>query len=129
MNKLIKSYIISMIAISLSAYFMDSITIDSFKTLIVVVLVISILHFLAFKVLILASGCFILMTMGIGLFIIDASIFYITSNIVYGFYVASFWSAFKLSLIVILFNSILHAMTKEEKKSINKTNTDIYIKK
>lgn len=120
MMKLLKSYIVNLIAILISDYFMDSVSIDNINTALVLVLFMSLLHFIAFRIMIIYSACFILLTFGIGIFIIDASLFLIASKYISGLHIDGFWSAIKLSIITILLNSILYSFIKNKNKEVNK---------
>lgn len=118
MEKLLKSYIVNLFTILISAYFMDSVSIDNVNTALLLVLFMSLLHFIAFKIMIIYSAIFILVTFGIGIFIIDATLFFILSKYLSGLHIDSFWSAIKLSIITILLNSFFYTFIK--KKEVNK---------
>jgi putative membrane protein len=84
------------------AAIMPGITIENFWIAIVVSII---LGFVQFGASILAmllfpfTAFFLLLTLGVGLVFINAGCIMITSNIVGGFHVASFWSAFWFGLV------------------------------
>ena len=116
--KLIKSYCISMLSISLAALILTTVDITTISAILLVPLAVMIIHFvvsLIGSVLVLpvlAAGCFTLITFGFGIFIIDGLIFLLAAKYVDGFFIASFWAAVWLSLINAIINTVLSPKSK-----------------
>lgn len=66
---------------------------DSFAALIVAVLLLSLCNVFLRPILMLFSLPFIILTMGLGIWIINALLFLLVGGLVRGFYVDSFWHA------------------------------------
>lgn len=77
---------------------------DTLSTLIVVVLLLSLFNAVLKPILVLFSLPFIVLTLGVGVLIINALLFLLVGEIVQGFGVDSFWSALGGALIVSLTN-------------------------
>jgi putative membrane protein len=75
-------------------------------TLFVVVLLLSFLNVILKPLLVLFTLPFILMTMGLGIVVINALLFLLVGKMVEGFHVASFWSALGGALMVSVTNFV-----------------------
>ncbi len=84
-----------------------SISCDDSFTLIIVVLVLSFLNTVLRPLLLLFSLPFIILTMGLGVLVVNALTFMLVGFLVPGFHVSSFWAALGGSLIVSLTNMFL----------------------
>lgn len=89
---------------------------DDAVALIAVVLLLSFFNAILKPVLVLFTLPFILLTMGLGVIVINALLFLFVGKLVDGFHVAGFWSAVGGALIVSLTNLLLSGFTRGERK-------------
>lgn len=80
---------------------------DTLSTLIVVVLLLSLFNAVLKPLLVLFSLPFIVMTLGLGILLINALLFMLVGRIVQGFVVDGFWDALGGALIVSLTNLVI----------------------
>ncbi|HXA80765.1 MAG TPA: phage holin family protein [Opitutaceae bacterium] len=100
------------LGVALSAHIVRGISYDDFTTLVVVVLLLSFLNLFLKPVLVLFALPFILLTMGLGLVVINALLFLFVGWLVKGFHVADFWSALGGACIVSVTNFVLSRMLR-----------------
>ncbi|HTB64500.1 MAG TPA: phage holin family protein [Opitutales bacterium] len=84
----------------------DSIGPYGLGTLALVVLVLTVLNVVIRPILILFALPFVVLTLGFGLLLINAFLFWLATKLVPGFYVVGFWSAFWGSLVVTVMSLI-----------------------
>jgi putative membrane protein len=104
---LLLRWLILALGVLLSAKLVPGISYDSGSTLVVVVLLLSLFNVLLKPLLLLFTLPFIVLTMGLGIWLINALLFYFVGRLVEGFYVAGFGSALFGALIVSVTNLIL----------------------
>lgn len=101
-KQLIKSWLLLAVGVTIAAHTASGIHYDSSTALIVAVLLLSICNLVLKPVLMLFSLPFIILTFGIGIWLINALLFLFVGWLVEGFYVDSFvsalWGAFVVSL-------------------------------
>jgi putative membrane protein len=101
------------LGVTIAAKVVPGIACDDGTTLVIVVLVLSFFNAVLRPLLVLFTLPFILVTMGLGIVLINAFLFLMVGKLVDGFYVASFWSALGGALIVgvtsLILNKILVA--------------------
>ncbi len=90
------------LGVVLSAEIVPGIDYDTNRTLIAVVVLLSLLNTLIKPLLVLFTLPFIMMTMGFGVVLINALLFLFVGRIINGFHVASFWAALGGAIIVSL---------------------------
>jgi putative membrane protein len=95
------------LGVALAAHIVRGISYDDFTTLVMVVLVMSFLNAILKPLLVLFTLPFILLTMGLGLIIINALLFRFAGWLVTGFHVANFWSALGGAIIVGVTNFVM----------------------
>ncbi len=83
---------------------------DTLSTLFVVVLLLSLFNAVLKPLLVLFSLPFIVLTLGLGILLINAVLFMLVGRLVTGFSVESFWSALGGSLIVSLTNIVISSL-------------------
>lgn len=98
------------LGVALSAEIVPGISYSSGTTLLVVVLLLSFFNAVLKPLLMLFTLPFIVFTMGIGIWLINAVLFYITGRLVQGFHVAGFGSALLGALIVSVTNLVLNRL-------------------
>jgi putative membrane protein len=114
---LLKQWIIIALGVSLASILIDGIQFESATSLVLVVLFISVLNVFLKPVLVLFGLPFIVMTMGVGLILINALIFALVGTLVPGFHVLGFWPAFWGALLVSLVSIIVNTLFSRPKVS------------
>jgi putative membrane protein len=85
---------------------------DSGSTLLVVVVLLSFFNAILKPLMVRFTLPFILLTLGLGMVVINALLFLLVARLVDGFYVASFWSAVGGAIVVSVTNLILNVFTR-----------------
>ncbi len=85
---------------------------DSGSTLLVVVVLLSFFNAILKPLMVLFTLPFILLTLGLGMVVINALLFLLVARLVDGFYVASFWSAVGGAIVVSVTNLVLNILTR-----------------
>jgi|SRR5687768_9013069 len=85
---------------------------DDGRTLILVVLVLSLFNAVLKPLLVLFTLPFILLTLGLGVIVINALLFLFVGRLIEGFYVDSFWSALGGALIVSITNLVFSGFAR-----------------
>jgi putative membrane protein len=112
MKSLLIRWLILALGVVLATKLVPGISCPDLTTLIVVVLVLSFFNAILKPVLLLFTLPFILLTLGLGVILINALLFYWAGSLVSGFYVASFWSAVGGAIVVSLTNLVISALTR-----------------
>ena len=107
---LLLRWLILALGVLLSAKLVPGISYDSGSTLVVVVLLLSLFNVLLKPLLLLFTLPFIVLTMGLGIWLINALLFYFVGRLVEGFHVAGFGSALLGALIMSATNLILNRL-------------------
>ena len=102
-KQILRGLISTILAIPIAAYTSSGIHYDNAGTFAIAVLLLGVFNIVLKPLLMLFSLPFILLTFGLGIWIINAALFYLVAYVVDGFYVESFlsalWGAFVLSVI------------------------------
>jgi putative membrane protein len=108
---LLKQWVVISTGVGIASFFIDGIRFESISSLILAVLFISLFNVFIKPVLVLFGLPFIMMTLGLGILLINAVIFALAGYLVPGFHVlgfgAAFWGAFVVSLTTLLVNVLL----------------------
>ncbi len=107
---LLVRWLVLALGVALSTKIVPGISYDSGLTLLTVVLLLSFLNVVVKPFLLLFSLPFIILSLGIGVWLINALLFYFVGRLVDGFHVAGFGSALWGALIVSLTNLILNRL-------------------
>lgn len=109
-KRLIKSWLLLALGVALAAETASGINYETSNALIVAVLLLSLTNIVLKPLLMLFSLPFIILTFGIGIWLINALLFLLVAELVPGFSVASFgnalWGAFVVSLTSAIANLI-----------------------
>jgi putative membrane protein len=100
--QLLLRWLVLAAGVTIAANVIDGIRCDSRETLIVVVLLLSFFNAILRPLLVLLALPFIVLTLGLGMVVINALLFLLVDWLVDGFHVASFWSAVAGAIIVSL---------------------------
>ena len=112
MTQLLVRWLVLALGVVLAAKLVPGISCSDGVTLIVVVVLLSFFNAILKPLLLLFTLPFILLTMGLGIILINALLFYWAGNLVSGFYVASFGSAVGGAIVVSLTNLIVSFLTR-----------------
>lgn len=114
------------LGVTIAAKVVPGIVCDDVGTLVVVVLLLSFFNAVLRPLLVLFTLPFILVTMGLGIVLINAFLFLMVARLVHGFSVESFWAALGGAIIVSVTNLVLHALlgTKRRARRDNDNGND-----
>lgn len=104
-------WLISALAILVSAYILPGVHIASFTTALVAAVVLGIINAILKPILVLLSLPITLITLGLFTLVIDALLILLTSALVPGFRVDGFWWAIIFSLVLSVVNFFLHSFS------------------
>ena len=91
---------------------MPGITYDDGVTLLVVVVLLSLFNAILKPLLVIFTLPFVVLSLGLGVWLINALLFLAVSRLVAGFHVRDFWAALWGSLIVSLTNMVLSSLLR-----------------
>ena len=111
--QLIVQWVVMALGVTLATKLVDGISCDSTATLIVVVLLLNFFNAIIKPVLVLFTLPFIVLTLGLGVVVINALLFMFVGRLVDGFHVAGFWPAVWGALVVSVTNLILSRFTRK----------------
>jgi putative membrane protein len=114
LNLLVRWAILA-IGVVIATKLIPGISYDDPWTLCVAVLLLSFCNAVLRPILMLFALPFIIISMGLGILLINALLFLLVSKLVDGFHVSSFWSALGGSLIVSLTTMVLSFVLKKQK--------------
>ena len=116
--KIIVHWFLSAVAIIITAYLLpkEAIFVQSFFVALVVAVVLGFLNIIIKPILIILALPIEILTLGLFTFVINAGLVILTSKIVEGFTVKSFWWALAFSLVLWLINTVLHFFEPSKKK-------------
>ena len=108
MKSLVYSWFLIALGVLIAAHTSAKISYDDFATLFVVVIVLSVLNLFLKPLLVLFTLPFVIISLGLGVWLINAFLLIITSKLVNGFEVASLgaamWGALIISLTSLMVN-------------------------
>lgn len=114
-NQLLVRWLVLALGVILATKLVNGISYDTAATLLVVVLLLSFFNAILKPVLLLFTLPFIVMTLGLGVILINALLFLWVGKLVEGFYVASFWAATKGAIVVSLTNLVVSSLVRTPK--------------
>lgn len=118
---LIKQWTILAVGVALASWLNDGIRFDSASSLLLAVFLISGLNVFLKPILVLLGLPFIVMTLGLGVLLINALIFALAGAVVPGFQVLGFWPAFWGALVVSFLNLLVNVLLVKPRISVVKT--------
>lgn len=113
---LLLRWLVLALGVLLSAKLVPGISYDSGGSLVVVVLLLSFCNVVFKPLLLLVTLPFIVLTMGLGIWLINAVLFYFVGRLVEGFHVAGFGSALLGALIVSVTGMIINRLMQPPPK-------------
>jgi putative membrane protein len=117
MNQLLVRWLVLALGVFLATKIVPGIACSDATTLIVVVLVLSFFNAILKPLLLLFTLPFIVLTLGLGVILINALLFYWAGSLVSGFHVASFWSAIGGAIVVSITNLVISFITRGPPKT------------
>jgi putative membrane protein len=114
--KLFLKILLTALAVIILANILPGITINSYTTAVIVAITISLLNMFVRPLLVFFTLPATIVTLGLFLFVINAVIILLAGNLVAGFVVNGFFTAFLFSVLLSIFRSFLFSLLKEDKK-------------
>jgi putative membrane protein len=114
--QLLVRWLVLALGVMIATKIVPGIGVDDTRTLLVVVLLLSFFNAILKPLLVLFTLPFILVTMGLGVIVINALLFLLVGRLVNGFHVDGFWAALLGSLVVSITNLLVSSFTKGNAK-------------
>ena len=108
MINLLLNWLILSISVFIVTKIMSSVYIKNFGTALVVALVYGLLKLLLTKILVILSLPFIILTLGLFYFIINAFLLWITDKLIDGFKIKGIFSTIIASILISILDAVLH---------------------
>lgn len=121
MNHLLVRWLVLALGVLLATKLVHGIHCTDVSTLIVVVLLLSLFNAILKPILLLFTLPFIILTMGLGVVLINALLFFWAGSLVEGFYVADLWAALWGGVVVSLTNLVVSMLTRGPPKPPKRT--------
>ena len=117
--KIIIHWILSALAIIVTAYILpkEAIFVQSFFVALVVAVVLGFFNVIIKPILVILTLPAQILTLGLFTFVINAGLVMLTSKIVSGFYVKSFWWALLFSLVLSLVGAVINSFGPKDRFS------------
>ncbi len=112
LRNLLLRWLVLGIGVAIATHIIPGLECDGLAPLFVVVILLSFINAVIRPVLMLFALPFIIMTLGVGIFLINALLFLLVGRLVDGFHVASFGSALGGSLVVSATSFLLSAFNR-----------------
>ena len=112
LKQMLVRWIVLALGVMLATKIVRGISCEDGFTLLAVVLLLSFFNAILKPVLLLFTLPFILITLGLGVVVINAMLFLLVGALVQGFHVAGFWSAVGGSLVVSITNLFVSAFVR-----------------
>lgn len=113
--QLLVRWVILALGVMLATKIVRGIECDDGQTLIIVVLLLSLFNAIIKPLLVLFTLPFIVITMGLGVIVINALLFMLVGHLVAGFHVNGFWPAVGGSIVVSVTNLLVSALARGTK--------------
>lgn len=110
---LLGHWLITTVAIIITAYLLPGVSVTGLVPALLAAMVLAIINVLLKPLLLVLTLPINILTLGLFTFVINALLVELTSAIVPGFYVASFWWALLFSLILSLVSGFLHSLAAD----------------
>ena len=105
---LLINWLITTVAILIAGHLLSGVVIRSFTTAIVAALVLGLINAVIRPILVILTLPITILSLGLFIFVLNALLVLLTSAIVPGFEVRSFWWAMGFSLVVSVVSFVLH---------------------
>jgi putative membrane protein len=111
------TWAVSSVALGVAAWLVGHVTYSSYGALAVAGLVFALVNSYVKPVLVLLGIPFIIVTLGIGLFLINMALVWLTAALVPGFDASGFWPIAKAAVVVWLVNMLLQGFWPDDRRS------------
>ncbi len=112
LSQLLVRWLVLALGVTLATKLGIGIRCDDGVTLVAVVALLSLFNAVLKPLLVLFTLPFIIVTLGLGIVVINALLFLLVARLVEGFHVASFWSAVGGALVISVTNLLLSGFTR-----------------
>ena len=112
--KILLKIALTAIAVVIIAHFLPGVTVDNAFSAIKVALLLGLLRITVRPILVILTLPVTILTLGLFLFVINAIMILLASNVIGGFTVAGFWVALLFSLLLSVTQSVLYKFLKKE---------------
>ncbi len=112
---LILRILLSALAVIVLSKVLPGVGVDTYLTAVIVAVVLSLLNFIVRPILVILTLPVTILTFGLFLLFVNASIILLGDYFVDGFSVANIWWALLFSLLLSIFQSILFSLLKKDK--------------
>ncbi|MEQ9823722.1 MAG: phage holin family protein [Puniceicoccaceae bacterium] len=109
-KRYLQQWLILMVGVFVASHIIPGIHYETTGSLIAVVLILSFLNLILRPILILFTLPFVILTMGVGILVINAFLFLLVNQMVSGFHVDGFWAAFFGSIVVSLIGMVANLL-------------------
>lgn len=116
MTRLLVRWLVLALGVTLATKLVPGISCADGLTLFVVVVLLSFFNVILKPVLLLFTLPFIILTMGLGIVLINALLLYWTSSLVKGFHVESFWAAIWGGVVISITNFVINLILRSPPK-------------
>ncbi|HSD98208.1 MAG TPA: phage holin family protein [Patescibacteria group bacterium] len=110
--EILLSWLVSALAIIVTAYVLPGVRIESFLTALVTAVVLGIINSILKPILLFLTLPINILTLGLLTFVINALLVLLASHLVPGFVVDGFWWALAFSIVLSLVNTLLGNLSK-----------------
>jgi len=118
-GKLLGQILLTALAIIISAYFIKGVQIANYSTAVIVAIVLAFLNAFLKPVLVLLTLPATIFSFGLFLLVINMVVIKLAANIVHGFTVQNWWSAFWFSIVLSLVTALLDGFLGNKKQADN----------
>ncbi|MBU0488189.1 MAG: phage holin family protein [Bacteroidetes bacterium] len=108
--------LVTTLAVFIASWMFEGVVVDKFTTAIMVAIVLAFFNIFLKPLLIILTIPLTIVTFGLFLIVINAAIILLASDIVEGFYVHSFWTAFWFSIILSVLVAVLESFDPAKRK-------------
>jgi len=115
--KLILKILLSALAVLGLSYLLEGVTVTSFRAAVYVAIVLGLLRAIVRPILVVLTLPITVLTLGLFLFVINAIIIFMASNMISGFNVDGIFTAIIFSLLLSVSQSFLYKMLEDDKTS------------
>lgn len=112
--KIIIHWIVSALAILVTAYLLPGVQVDGLTAALVLAVVLGAINAILRPILVILTLPITILTLGLFVLIINGLLIMLAASIVPGFAVASFWWAFLFGIVLAIVSSVLQMFEKEE---------------
>ncbi len=108
--------LLNAVAIVILAKVLNGVVVDGYTSAIIVAAVLALLNAIVKPILIILTFPITIVTLGLFLLVINASIILLADKFIDGFAVSGFWVALLFSILLSILQSFLYSILKEDKK-------------